>query len=75
MSSLGKETFKPYCKLCGDVYQEQRFRLGFAVCLDCGDVLAKKVVRTVVPMHKSNYVMVTNAEDLIGVNQKGGLVR
>lgn len=69
------ETFEPQCKLCGDVYPEGRLRIGYAVCHSCGDEIAKKVIRTVVPMHKSNYVMVTNAEDLIGVNQKGGLVK
>jgi len=26
-------------------------------------------------MHKSNYMLVTNQADLIGVNQKGGIVK
>jgi len=26
-------------------------------------------------MHKSNYVPITNREDLMGINNKGGLVR
>lgn len=71
------ETFTPQCKLCGDVYQEQRFRLGFAVCLDCGDEIAKKLntKRTIAPMHKSNYVLITNMEDLKGLNNKGGIVK
>ena len=69
------ETFTPQCKLCGDVYDEQRFRLGYAVCCLCGDEIAKKVVRTVAPMHKSNYVLITDKTDLVGLNNKGGLVK
>jgi ribosomal protein L37AE/L43A len=69
------ETFNPQCKLCGDTYNEERFRLGYAVCLPCGDDLAGKVVRTVAPMHKSNYMLITDKADLIGLNNKGGLVK
>jgi ribosomal protein L37AE/L43A len=69
------ETFNPQCKLCGDTFDEQRFRLGYAICMSCGDDLAKKVIRTVAPMHKSNYVLVTDRTDLIGLNNKGGLVK
>lgn len=71
------ETFNPQCKLCGVVYAEQRFRLGYAVCCSCGDEIAKKLntKRTVAPMHKSNYVLITNLEDLKGLNNKGGLVK
>ena len=29
----------------------------------------------VAPLHKSNYVLVTNKQDLAGLNNKGGLVR
>jgi len=69
------ETFEPQCKLCGDTYDIGRFDIGFRFCLPCGDEIAKAVKRTVVPMHKSNLVMITNREDLIGINNKGGLVR
>lgn len=69
------ETFEPQCKLCGDVYELGRLRLGYAICCSCGDDLASKVVRTVAPMHKSNYVLITNHEDLKGLNNKGGLVK
>jgi hypothetical protein len=69
------ETFNPQCKLCGDIYNEERFKLGYAVCLSCGNDLANKVVRTVAPMHKSNYVLITNRADLVGLNNKGGLVK
>jgi len=69
------ETFTPQCKLCGDTYDEQRFRLGIVLCMACGDEIAHKVVRTIAPMHKSNYMLITNKDDLIGLNNKGGLVK
>lgn len=69
------ENFEPQCKLCGGVFELGRLRLGYAVCRSCGDEIASKVVRTVAPMHKSNYVLITNHEDLKGLNNKGGLVK
>jgi ribosomal protein L37AE/L43A len=69
------ETFEPQCKLCGDVYAAERLAIGYAICMPCGNDLASKVVRTVAPMHKSNYVLVTDRTDLIGLNNKGGLVK
>jgi hypothetical protein len=29
----------------------------------------------VAPMHKSNYMLITNTDDLVGLNNKGGLVK
>ena len=71
------ETFEPQCKLCGDTYNAERFRLGFAFCMPYGDDIAKEVNsrRTIAPMHKSNYMLITNREDLKGLNNKGGLVK
>ena len=71
------ETYMPQCKLCGDVFDSKRLRLGYAVCLPCGEDIAKEVNsrRTVAPMHKSNYVLITNRDDLVGLNNKGGLVK
>jgi ribosomal protein L37AE/L43A len=65
----------PRCKLCGEPYELGRMKLGYAVCLDCGDELAKEKHYTIVPMHKSNYVLITNKTDLLGINNKGGLVK
>jgi ribosomal protein L37AE/L43A len=73
--SMIDETFEPQCKLCGDVYDSVRYDIGYHICMSCGDEVAKLVKRTVVPMHKSNLVMITNRDDLIGINNKGGLVR
>jgi hypothetical protein len=33
---------------------------GFITCLRCGEADAKKVRHTIVPMHKSNYVVVSD---------------
>ena len=63
------------CRVCNERIPKGRYDLGYRVCLDCGDEIASRVVRCVVPMHKSNYMLVTNQADLIGVNNKGGLVK
>ena len=67
--------FIPRCKLCGEPYDLARMRLGYAVCLDCGDEIAKDKTYTIAPMHKSNYVAIFDRSDLIGLNNKGGLVK
>jgi len=67
--------FKHVCRMCGDEIADGRWQLGYKFCLDCGDELAKKVVRCVVPMHKSNYVLITDRDLLTGVNNKGGIVK
>jgi hypothetical protein len=64
------ETFTPQCKLCGDVYAEERFRIGYAICMPCGDEVANKVVRCVVPQNKSNYQLVTDLNILKQLNPK-----
>lgn len=69
------ETFTPQCKLCGSTYAAERLAIGYAVCMPCGNDLATRVVRTVAPMHKSNYMLITDRDDLVGLNNKGGLVK
>ena len=65
------------CRVCGDEYPTQRWALGYKVCLSCGDSLAVEQRKswTIAPMHKSNYMLLTNMDDLKGINNKGGLVR
>jgi len=53
----------------------KRAELGYTTCLSCGDKQARATVRTVAPMHKSNYMLFTNLEDLKGINNKGGFHR
>jgi ribosomal protein L37AE/L43A len=65
---------KPQCKDCGDQYSVARRNLGYKFCLPCGEGIARRVVRTVVPMPKSNYILVTDLSLLKGLNSshKGG---
>lgn len=43
--------------------------------MPCGEIAAKQVVHTVVNLHKSNYIKITDLDDLKGINNKGGLVK
>jgi hypothetical protein len=43
--------------------------------MPCGEVEARKVKHCVVPLHKSNYIVVRDRDLLTGVNQKGGIVK
>jgi hypothetical protein len=65
------------CKLCGDDIDPKRYALGYRVCLWCGEDEAKaeRASWCVAPMHKSNYMLITRAEDLSGLNNKGGIVK
>lgn len=65
------------CQLCGDDVHVERWNLGYHHCKACGDALALEARKhwTVAPMHKSNYMLFTNTDDLIGINNKGGLVK
>jgi ribosomal protein L37AE/L43A len=72
---MSNENHTPECRDCGDEYSLGRWKLGYKFCLPCGEGIAKSIVRTVVPMHKSNYVMLTDMADLKGINNKGGFHR
>ena len=66
----------PICTHCYAVRVEpHRARLARPTCMACGEKLAKETKRTVAPMHKSNYMLITNLEDLKGLNNKGGLIK
>lgn len=58
------------CISCGDTFPPKRQALGYNTCLSCGDFAAREVRFTVVPMAKSNYVMVTNLDELKQLNPK-----
>lgn len=64
----------PTCRVCGSFYVRGRLLLGLYTCRDCGEMEAKKVEYTVVPMPKSNYILVTDMSLLKGLNSshKGG---
>ena len=65
-----------YCVTCQiEEVAAKRVEAGFITCLRCGEADARKVRHTVVPMHKSNYVVITDRRDLMGINNKGGFYR
>ena len=64
------------CTKCyGGTVPLARWRLGYSTCLPCGDAQAKQKKFTVAPMHKSNYMLFTDVNDLKGINNKGGFHR
>ena len=63
------------CRYCAELIQPLRYELGYATCIRCGDIDAQKVIHTIVPMHKSNYTVITDKRDLMGINNKGGFYR
>ena len=67
--------YKNLCVKCGDHVLDARWRLGYNTCLKCGEVVAKETKHTIAPMHKSNYMVITNRDDLQGLNNKGGIVK
>lgn len=58
------------CRNCGDDIDLRRWALGYKHCLACGEALARKVKHTIAPMHKSNYVLITDTDLLRGLNNK-----
>jgi hypothetical protein len=54
--------------LCGVLYATARWAIGYKMCLPCGEQESMRVVRTVVPMPKSNYILVTDMTLLKGLN-------
>lgn len=65
------------CERCGTPVKRERAALGYRTCLPCGERAARdaRMGWCVAPMHKSNYVLVTDRNDLKGLNNKGGLVK
>ena len=59
---------KPLCVACGDVFSAARRNAGYQLCMGCGEQQARKVKHTVVPLPKSNYILVTDPSLLIGLN-------
>ena len=54
---------------CGDTVNPLRAKLGYPTCLPCGETAAKKTRHTIVPMAKSNYIVVTDPQLLKGLNK------
>lgn len=66
---------KPICSRCGENYSARRAAAGYFLCLPCGEDEARGRRHTIAPLHKSNYMLITNLDDLKGINNKGGLFR
>jgi hypothetical protein len=61
---------KPKCMLCGELFARARADLDYKLCLECGDIEAKKVTHCAVPMNKCAYMLVTDREILKQLNPK-----
>jgi hypothetical protein len=57
-----------YVCFCGDDIPPKRYALGYNTCLRCGDAIARQRKHTIVPMPKSNYIVVTDMSLLKGLN-------
>lgn len=61
---------KAICKTCHtNSIPTARAQLGYTTCLPCGEKVASKVRHTIVPMAKSNYVVVRDPALLKGLNK------
>jgi hypothetical protein len=58
----------PHCRHCDEEYLTARWALGYKHCIPCAE---KEVAptRTIVPMAKSNYILVTDLTLLKGLNK------
>lgn len=61
----------PVCTNCNtNRLQHARASLGYTVCLSCGEQAAQQRKHTVAPMHKSNYMLITDPLMLRQLNPK-----
>lgn len=73
---MADEDRRYLCTNCyGGHVEYRRWKAGYSTCLPCGEELAKQRKHTIVPMHKSNYTVITDMEMLVGINNKGGLTK
>jgi hypothetical protein len=56
------------CRQCGGDIADARYALGYKLCLECGEKQALNYKHCIVPMPKSNYIVVTDLELLKGLN-------
>jgi predicted nucleic acid-binding Zn-ribbon protein len=59
-----------FCNKCGDDYPDARHNLGYRTCMPCGDREARSIRRVTAPLNKSNYVLISNMDDLKQLNPK-----
>ena len=60
------------CKDCGDTFPVGRAKLGYQVCLKCGDAAAteQRLGWCIAPLPKQGYTLITRKSDLLNLNQK-----
>jgi hypothetical protein len=60
------------CASCGTMYDKRRADLGYEACKDCGDFEAvqQRASWCVAPIHKSNYILITDPAQLAQLNPK-----
>jgi len=65
------------CLICGSAIEPKERLAISSLCKPCGerDAIQARTRWCVAPMHKSNYVLITDRDLLTGVNNKGGLVK
>lgn len=61
-----------HCKVCKQPILPLKRAAILDTCIQCGAREAAQTRFTVVPMHKSNYTVVTNRTDLQNLNPKKG---
>jgi hypothetical protein len=59
---------KPTCSACGEPFSIARQLHGYTLCMPCGELHARSVKHTIVPMPKSNYIVVTDRSLLLNLN-------
>lgn len=59
------------CRSCQAPIATARAALGYNSCMPCGEAVAKQRKHTIVPMHKSNYVVVTDRTLLAQLTRPG----
>ena len=63
------------CRACGEPVDPRRWALNIHLCMPCGEQQAKHTRHTIVPMPKSNYIVVTDISLLVGLNSSHKGVR
>lgn len=65
------EHYLPICTCCYAVRVEpQRAKAIRPTCAACGEQLAKQVRHTIAPINKSNYMLISNRDELRQLNPK-----
>ena len=70
----------PLCKQCYEPFSAKRRKLGYTLCLTCGDGEAKERAKkfTILTPHKQGAMFFTTEfarEAAMGINNKGGLIK